>query len=72
MPFFKETEENFICKKCKMLFKSYHYYEDCSNCNDGETHDGEMCLACKGIGEHNSIVKDLCQDCLYLYLTDDD
>jgi hypothetical protein len=72
MPFFKETDETFVCEKCKREFKSYHYYEDCNNCNDGETDEGKECHACGGMGEHNSIVKDQCQDCLYLYLTNDD
>lgn len=72
MKYFKETDDTFVCQKCKREFKSYHYYEDCNNCNDGETDEGEECHACGGMGEHNSIVKDQCQDCLYLYLTNDD
>ncbi len=68
MPFFKETDETFVCEECKQEFKSYHYYEDCNNCNDGETYEGETCRSCGGTGEHNSIVKNMCQDCLYWLL----
>lgn len=72
MPFFRETTEKFTCKTCKKEFRSFHYYEECTNCNEGETWEGEWCMACGGTGEHNSIVKDQCQDCLYIYLTSND
>ena len=72
MNFFPETEETCVCKECKKEFKAYHYYEDCTCCSNGETDDGEECGACHGMGEHNSIEKNTCQLCLYLYLTRDD
>lgn len=70
--FFKETNETFTCTDCKQPFKSYHYWEICKNCNDGETWEGDTCLGCGGTGEHNFIIKDQCQDCLYIYLTYND
>ena len=71
MKYFKETDDTFVCQKCKRDFKSYHYFEDCSNCIDGETDDGETCPVCGGIGDYEEIVKDHCQMCLYNYLTRD-
>lgn len=72
MNYFPETEECCICEDCKKEFKAFHYWEDCPCCHDGETECGDTCSACEGKGEHESIVKDQCQLCLYLYLTKDD
>jgi len=72
MPFFSETTEVCNCRKCKKEFKAYNYWEHCPNCHDGETSYGLMCHACGGRGDLESVVKDICQDCLYLELTEDD
>ncbi len=72
MNYFPETEERFICQDCKKEFKAFHYHEDCPCCHDGETENGDTCYACGGSGEHESIEKNTCQMCLYLYLTNDD
>jgi hypothetical protein len=71
-PYFKELDEVCQCTECKKEFKAYDYWEDCRNCNDGKTWDGEECMGCGGTGTHESVVKDMCQDCLYLYLTKED
>ena len=68
-PYFKESDQVCNCKDCKTDFKAYYYWEDCSNCNDGETYEGDECRSCGGSGTHDSFVKDICQDCLYIKLT---
>lgn len=68
-PFFSEIDETHICEDCKKEFKAYNYWEDCPNCNDGEDDEGETCFVCGGRGDLESIARNTCQDCLYIYLT---
>ena len=69
-PFFHERNEVCKCRECKQEFKAYDYWEDCRNCNDGEDYEnGNMCFSCGGSGTLDSVVKDICQNCLYVQLS---
>lgn len=71
-PFFTERTETCNCRTCNKDFKAYNYWEDCPNCNDGETDEGRECPSCGGSGTLDSVAKNICQDCLYVLLTKED
>lgn len=56
------------CKECGDNFKEYLYWENCRNCNDGETDEGYRCMSCGGKGEYEEWVTDICEGCLTDYL----